>query len=127
MNDYNGHIAGDYLLKDLAAVLKQSIRKSDRLVRYGGEDFLILLPEASRTIAALVAQKIRAAVEAKQFILPDGRPSRQVTVSVGVSVMPEDADQMEQLIKVADDLLYRAKREGKNRVCVKNGKSDGIQ
>lgn len=126
-NDYNGHIAGDHLLKDLAAVLKQSIRKSDRLVRYGGEEFLILLPEASRTTAALVAEKMRAAVEAKQFILPDGRPSRQVTVSVGVSVMPEDADQVEQLIKVADDLLYRAKREGKNRVCVKNGKSNGIQ
>ena len=125
-NDQNGHIAGDYLLKDLAAVLKRSIRKSDRLVRYGGEEFLILLPEASRTTAVVVAEKIRAAVEAKQFTLPDGSPSRLVTVSVGVSVMPEDADKVEQLIMVADDLLYRAKREGKNRVCVKSGKSDGI-
>jgi len=126
-NDQNGHIAGDYLLKDLAAVLRRSIRKSDRLVRYGGEEFLILLPGASRTTAAVVAEKIRAAVEARQFTLPDGRPSRQVTVSVGVAVMPEDADHVEQLIKVADDLLYRAKREGKNRVCVKSGKSDGFQ
>ena len=126
-NDQNGHIAGDYLLKDLAAVLKRSIRKSDRLVRYGGEEFLILLPEASGTTATVVAEKIRAAVEATQFTLPDGRPSRQVTVSVGVSVMPEDADQVEQLIKAADDQLYRAKREGKNRVSIKSGKSDIIQ
>jgi diguanylate cyclase (GGDEF)-like protein len=117
-NDQNGHIAGDYLLKDLAAVLKRSVRKSERLVRYGGEEFLILLPEASRTTAAMVAEKIRAAVEAKQFTLPDGCPSRQVTVSLSVSVMPEDADQVEQLIKIADDLLYRAKKEGKNRVYV---------
>lgn len=74
----------------------------------------------------MVAEKIRAAVEARQFTLPDGCPSRRVTVSVGVSVMPEDADQVEQLIKTADDLLYRAKREGKNRVSVTGGKGDAI-
>ncbi|KHK00357.1 GGDEF domain-containing protein [Desulfovibrio sp. TomC] len=117
-NDQNGHVAGDHLLKDLASVLKRSIRKTDRLVRYGGEEFLVLLPETSKAEAAGVAEKIRAVVEASQFHLPDGCPASQVTVSVGVATMPEDAGHVEQLIKTADDLLYRAKREGKNRVSV---------
>ncbi len=123
-NDQNGHVAGDYLLKDLASVLKRSTRKTDRLVRYGGEEFLILLPETSKADAAGVAEKIRAAIESSQFHLPDGCPASQVTVSVGVATMPEDASHVEQLIKTADDLLYRAKREGKNRVSVSCGDID---
>lgn len=123
-NDQYGHVAGDYLLKDLASVLKRSIRKTDRLVRYGGEEFLILLPGTSKADAAGVAEKIRTAIEANQFHLPDDRLARQVTVSVGVATMPEDASHVEQLIKAADDLLYRAKREGKNRVCV-NSRDSG--
>lgn len=122
-NDRNGHVAGDYLLKDLATVLRQSIRRTDQLVRYGGEEFLILLPEISKNNAAMVAEKIRAAVEATPFSLPDGSHPRQVTVSAGVAAIPEDAGQVEQLIKAADELLYRAKSEGKNRVCANSGDS----
>lgn len=116
-NDTYGHVAGDKLLKDLAEVLRQTIRKADRLIRYGGEEFLVVLLDADFRQAAVVAEKIRQAIQDNIFLLPEGHRARQVTASFGVASLSKHHENFTQVIKDADALMYKAKREGKNRVC----------
>lgn len=116
-NDTYGHVAGDKLLKDLGVVLKQTVRKADRLIRYGGEEFLVVLLDADKQQTAVVAEKIRQAIQDNVFLLPEGTRARQVTASFGIASLPEHNGNFTQAIKDADALMYKAKREGKNRVC----------
>ncbi|WP_051272404.1 GGDEF domain-containing protein [Fundidesulfovibrio putealis] len=116
-NDTYGHVAGDKLLKDLAEVLRQTVRKADRLIRYGGEEFLVVLLDADKRQAAVVAEKIRQAIQDNIFLLPEGTRARQVTASFGIASLPEHNGNFTQAIKAADVLMYKAKREGKNRAC----------
>jgi diguanylate cyclase (GGDEF)-like protein len=113
INDSMGHLAGDSVLKQLASVVKKSIRRDDVLARYGGEEFAIILPEMGLSNALVVAEKIRSLVEKTVFRFEDERIP--VTVSVGVATLEMDWT-AEVFIKEADTNLYKAKRAGRNRV-----------
>ncbi|MCX7896651.1 MAG: diguanylate cyclase [Rhodocyclaceae bacterium] len=115
VNDRYGHEAGDKVLKTLAEILSRSVRGSDVVVRYGGEEFLIVLVDTPASGALKVAEKIRAEVEQTKMLLPSG-VTLQKTISIGVAEYPEDADSFWQVVKYADVALYRAKEQGRNRV-----------
>ncbi|MEQ1516672.1 MAG: GGDEF domain-containing protein, partial [Usitatibacteraceae bacterium] len=115
MNDRNGHLAGDEVLKGVVIVVQTCLRKEDLLVRYGGEEFCILLPGVAIDRTVLLAERIRDAVEQAKFAF-NGR-TLQVTVSVGVSALsPEGTEGVDKLVDRADEALYTAKKAGRNRV-----------
>lgn len=114
INDTYGHDAGDSMLKALADVLKASVRISDIIIRYGGEEFMIVLQDTSSAYALGVAEKIRAAVEAMK--VPYNGISLQRTISIGIADFPGDSHTFWQAVKFADVALYRAKEAGRNRV-----------
>jgi diguanylate cyclase (GGDEF)-like protein len=115
-NDRYGHAAGDEALKVAAAALRESVRVGDRVFRYGGEEFCVVLPDIAPDDATVVAERVREAV-AHVVIIP--RPSAQpvpLSVSIGVASYPDDAPTVHELIQRADEALYHAKRTGRNRV-----------
>ena len=114
VNDTHGHDAGDAVLKGVADLLKQNVRASDLVIRFGGEEFLILLPDTNGEMAVKVAEKIRLAVEQYKFRIAGGELKK--TISVGVGLFPEDSETFWQTLKYADVALYRAKETGRNRV-----------
>ena len=114
-NDQYGHPRGDILLQAIAEILKANVRSVDSAGRYGGEEFIIILPETARDDAFVLAERIRRAVETEPFPTGDGR-SVQKTISIGVAAFPDDAQNAGDLLQHADAALYRAKRTGKNRV-----------
>ena len=114
VNDTYGHDAGDAVLKALAKVLRQSVRSSDLVIRFGGEEFLIILVDTPSSDADLVAEKIRAAVEA--LTVQTGSTVIRKTISIGLSDFPTDSDTFWQAVKFADVALYQAKDTGRNRV-----------
>lgn len=114
VNDTYGHDAGDTVLKALAKVLTQSVRASDMVIRYGGEEFMIIMQDTNGDQAELAAEKIRAAVEGLKIQLPGG--TLQKTISIGIAEFPKDSDTFWQAVKFADVALYRAKESGRNRV-----------
>jgi diguanylate cyclase (GGDEF)-like protein len=115
-NDTHGHLAGDELLKELAALLQESCGPRDLCARYGGEEFVVLVPGATRPDAAAYAEKLRVRVENHPFVGRESQPSRRVTISVGLSCCPDDGEDHEALIGRADYTLYQAKRKGRNTV-----------
>ncbi len=114
VNDTFGHEAGDKVLKTLAETLVKSVRTSDMVIRYGGEEFLIVLLDTGAEVAMNVAEKIRAKVEETKISLPG--TMLQKTISIGVSEFPADTDTFWQVLKFADVALYEAKSQGRNRV-----------
>ena len=108
-NDAFGHPAGDEVLQRIAEIMRGSTRKGDCCARYGGEEFVIVLPNTAIADALDTAEHIRARVAAKKF------NGRKITLSIGVASFPEDADDAEAIIAVADEALYQAKREGRDR------------
>ncbi|MHB1619526.1 MAG: GGDEF domain-containing protein [Sulfuricella sp.] len=114
VNDTFGHEAGDKVLKTLAETLVKSVRTSDMVIRYGGEEFLIVLLDTGAEVAMDVAEKIRAKVEETRVSLPG--TMLQKTISIGVSEFPADTDTFWQTVKFADVALYEAKSQGRNRV-----------
>ncbi len=124
VNDTHGHQAGDAVLKQVAEILRETAREIDRVGRYGGEEFIVLLPSANMEDAAAFAERVRAAVEAREFTYAGGTLRR--TVSAGVAAWPHPAIRgLESLVKAADDALYAAKGGGRNRVEVFNGSVEG--
>jgi diguanylate cyclase (GGDEF)-like protein len=115
-NDSFGHAVGDNLLRILGAVLMETVRGVDVAFRYGGEEFIVLLPETRLDKAILAAERLRAAVQAGTANKLAGGAGCGVTVSVGVASYPENADKMDELFNIVDSLLYMAKRCGKNKV-----------
>jgi len=115
-NDRYGHLVGDAILRDAVKMLKDSIRQIDFIGRYGGEELSIVLTETGRATAKIVAERIRESLSSKPLNIYD--ESLQVTVSVGVSVYPEDGQRPKELIEKADRALYAAKEQGRNKVCV---------
>ncbi|WP_157673909.1 sensor domain-containing diguanylate cyclase [Cognaticolwellia beringensis] len=115
INDDYGHAAGDEVLKGIAFTLKQKIRKSDVLARWGGEEFIIFLPSTNKAAAIKLANVMRKKIE-KMLILHDGN-SLKITASFGVAESNERSNKLEDLIKLADIALYKAKNSGRNRVC----------
>ncbi|NCC24370.1 MAG: diguanylate cyclase [Deltaproteobacteria bacterium] len=115
VNDEFGHEVGDQVLKDVVTLMSESIRRSDLLVRYGGEEFLVLLQDVQPGAAVEVAEKIRAVVEQHAFVVGEGKVIHK-TISLGVAEYPEDGNTMYKAIKFADVALYEAKNQGRNRV-----------
>jgi len=115
INDTHGHPTGDAVLRQFAEIARAYLRKSDLLVRFGGEEFCVLLPGEDEAGAHAVADRIRAAVESAA--IPVGDTAIRVTSSAGVaSILPSGERGLPWLIRAADDALYRAKNGGRNRV-----------
>ncbi len=115
-NDIFGHPAGDTVLITIARIIQTSIRSTDFSARYGGEEFCVILTETKKGDALVKAEEIRRKVEECQFLDEKKQPTKNLTVSIGVSDFPDDVITKEALIKKADDALYFSKKTGRNRV-----------
>jgi two-component system, cell cycle response regulator len=118
INDGFGHDGGDDVLREFANLLRRQVRGADLVSRYGGEEFVVAMPDTDAELAARVAERVRAAVAEKAFELPNGRKI-PVTVSVGVATLHGRSDSVASLAKRADTALYEAKAAGRNRVVQK--------
>jgi diguanylate cyclase (GGDEF)-like protein len=116
-NDTYGHQAGDEVLRHVAQTVARTLRRSDVVSRYGGEEFAAILQDVDLETALLVAEKIRRAIERGRFQVTAIPRPLEVTISAGVSAFPEDAGTPAELLACADGGLYDAKRGGRNRVC----------
>jgi diguanylate cyclase (GGDEF)-like protein len=116
VNDNFGHQAGDHALKAVAVSLKKGVRDSDYLARYGGEEFAIILPEANIDNAFLVAERLRENIRSLNITYREN--NIDLTMSFGVACTPSTQSiSSDSLIKMADDALYTAKKQGRNRCC----------
>jgi diguanylate cyclase (GGDEF)-like protein len=117
-NDQYGHPAGDKVISAIGCLMKQTLRDCDYAFRYGGEEFVAILPETGITSAVTVATRIAEAIrENSHLFLADIAPEHKVTVSMGVTAYPRDGEDEVTLLHVVDDMLYKAKALGKDRVC----------
>lgn len=117
-NDTNGHPAGDALLKEIASLIKSSIRQTDIAFRYGGEELVVLLPDTEKHGATEIAEKLVKVIHDHTFPHRERQPLGFISVSLGLATFPNDAKNKEDLIQKADTALYSAKAGGKNRVVV---------
>lgn len=118
INDTFGHLAGDYVLRELASIVAQNIRREDVFARYGGEEFALVLPEIEDEGAHQVCEKLRQKIEEKQFVFAQKRI--KVTVSLGIRTTRRNETDITatEFIAQADAKLYQAKQSGRNRVCM---------
>ncbi|MBI4796192.1 MAG: GGDEF domain-containing protein, partial [Deltaproteobacteria bacterium] len=114
-NDSLGHEAGDMLLQAMGSFLRSNIRREDVACRYGGDEFVLILPEASLEVTRQRAEKLRQEVQRFQVDYR-GQPLGSLTISVGVALFPTHGERGEAVLKAADAALYRAKEGGRNRV-----------
>jgi diguanylate cyclase (GGDEF)-like protein len=122
VNDTFGHTEGDQVLCKISSLLKASVRKKDTVARYGGEEFILILPEAGLEQSFVIAERIRQLVENTPFEV--GRAQVNLTLSMGISNFPSHrVKSREELVKMADQALYDAKRGGRNKVCIFTEKS----
>lgn len=117
MNDSHGHQIGDQVIIKLAQTLKAQSRSRDLLARFGGEEFVMLLPETDQEQALVCAERIRTAVE-KQIIAITPEQQLSLAVSIGVAVINAEHESIEAALNRADKALYEAKNAGRNRVCI---------
>ena len=116
INDGHGHDAGDDVLREFALRIRKSIRNIDLACRYGGEEFVIVMPETDMAVATVVAERLRRRIASEPFAIQNGARLIDVTISVGIAALAGAADTAAALLKRADTALYRAKRDGRNRV-----------
>ncbi len=121
INDKYGHQTGDDVLEAIGGILKSNTRSADIVARYGGEEFVVLLPETGQETARATAEKLRAAIKDHPFLSPD-QSLFHVTASFGVSSLDmtgrQETDLADRIVKMADDAMYQAKQEGRNRVVL---------
>lgn len=115
-NDMHGHPEGDYLLKELSQILKENSREGDIISRYGGEEFIVLMPDTDKEGAIIYAEKIRKIVESYPFRHKEKQPLGYISISGGVASYPSDGNSIEAVIKCADEALYESKKSGRNMV-----------
>lgn len=122
VNDTYGHAVGDAILKGVSGIIIEQVRESDTACRYGGEEFIVILPFTQLSEAQIVAERLRSAVEAKLFDITSfsikGKPTLEVTISIGLSEY-KSSETIEAFLERVDKALYEAKRDGRN--CVKCG------
>jgi two-component system cell cycle response regulator len=116
INDNHGHDAGDDVLREFALRIKRSIRGIDLACRFGGEEFVVVMPETDIAVAAMVAERLRRRIAADPFAINAGGNSIPVTISIGIAALRGAEDNAASVLKRADQALYRAKRDGRNRV-----------
>lgn len=120
INDNYGHAVGDDVLRMIAKILRDAVRPGDSVVRYGGEEFLVLLPEADRSVGMQVAERLRSSVA--EVSAQQASKTQPVThISLGVALLLPGHSGLGDLINDADKALYRAKSQGRNRVCIQGG------
>jgi two-component system cell cycle response regulator len=115
INDRYGHDAGDDVLREFATRVRKSIRGIDLACRYGGEEFVIIMPETDMGVATIVAERLRRRIASEPFPIQQGSSTIEVTISIGIATLDAD-DNAANILKRADQALYRAKRDGRNRV-----------
>jgi two-component system cell cycle response regulator len=116
INDGYGHDAGDEVLREFAVRVRKSIRGIDLACRYGGEEFVVVMPETDMAVAGMVAERLRKRIASEPFPLNQPGKAIDVTISVGIAARAEADDTAATMLKRADQALYRAKRDGRNRV-----------
>jgi diguanylate cyclase (GGDEF)-like protein len=119
VNDTYGHLTGSKTIEEVGECIMNCVRSGDAAARFGGEEFAAFLLDAEISQALVAAERIRAIVEARDFsVIRNGRPnaSHHITISIGISSFPDDSHDPIELVEMADSALYRAKREGRNRV-----------
>ncbi len=117
VNDAYGHQVGDSILKEMAHNLRTQLRSVDKVFRYGGEEFAVILPETGQGGAKVIAEELRRRIAACSYNVGAGQ-ALKITVSIGSASFPQDAEQREDLIGAADQALFSAKRAGRNRIVV---------
>lgn len=115
VNDNYGHSAGDDVLKEFSQLLVNSLRSTDYIARFGGEEFTVLMPETDKETAIVRAEELRKAIEEHHFNLRGGRVLR-ITTSIGIATFPDNASDKESLIMIADEAMYEAKNSGRNKL-----------
>lgn len=116
VNDTHGHAVGDMVLQEFARRLKENVRPMDIVCRPGGEEFLVIMPETPGDIACIVAERVRKSVASAPFEFEHARGPLSVTVSAGVSTSDGESQSVDDVLRLADDALYQAKKSGRNRV-----------
>jgi len=119
-NDRHGHMIGDELIKQIGEILNSNARAGDVVCRYGGDEFTVYLPNTTQEVAFILVEEIRRLIDETEFILKaqDRLVPARFTISAGVAVFPRDADNDVDLLRKSDEALYRAKNEGRNKVCL---------
>jgi two-component system cell cycle response regulator len=118
INDTYGHDAGDDVLREFAVRIRKCIRGIDLACRYGGEEFVIVMPETDVNVAGMVAERLRRAIAAEPFAVDKGSKRIDVTISIGIASLDNKGEPIGDVIRRADQALYRAKRDGRNRVVL---------
>ncbi|HVZ53479.1 MAG TPA: PleD family two-component system response regulator [Pseudolabrys sp.] len=116
VNDCHGHDAGDDVLREFALRIRKSIRNIDLACRYGGEEFVVVMPETDMAVATMVAERLRRRIASERFAIQNGANELDVTISIGIAALGLAPDDAAAMLKRADQALYRAKRDGRNRV-----------
>ena len=115
-NDAHGHQMGDIVLATIASILKNRIRRGDLAARFGGEEFVVILPNCSKENAVLIGNKLRVAISDENIQFQEQQPMGNLTCTFGIATYPDDADTKELLLKKADECLYDGKASGRNKV-----------
>jgi two-component system cell cycle response regulator len=116
VNDTHGHDAGDDVLREFSVRIRKSIRGIDLACRYGGEEFVIVMPETDMAVASMVAERLRRRIATEPFPIHNATATIDVTISIGIAALGRSGDTAAAVLKRADQALYRAKRDGRNRV-----------
>jgi two-component system cell cycle response regulator len=116
INDSHGHDAGDDVLREFAIRVRKCIRNIDLACRYGGEEFVLVMPETDKAVATMVAERLRRRIAGEPFAIQQGAKSLEVTISIGIAAASGASDTAAAILKRADTALYQAKRDGRNRV-----------
>jgi diguanylate cyclase (GGDEF)-like protein len=119
-NDHNGHLQGSETLKRIGTIMRSKFRTTDLLAKYGGDEFVIILPEADKVGAYLAAERLRESVEKQVFPGAETQPLKKLTISIGLASFPEHGQNDEEILNRADKALYFAKDSGRNRTMIYN-------
>jgi diguanylate cyclase (GGDEF)-like protein len=119
-NDHNGHMHGSETLKSIGTIMKNKFRATDLLAKYGGDEFVIILPQTDKVGAYLAAERLRESIEKQVFPGAETQPLKKLTISIGLSAYPEHGLSDEEILNRADKALYFAKESGRNRTIIYN-------